>query len=483
MQIIYTFEGAMIIMNLVKCDTGRPYAFISYARVNQDRVRSDVSELQARGCNVWLDSENMVGGKPVEQTDDIIRDPNCKALIFYMCEKSVCSEYCLAELRVAKKYNIPIIPIHCFPVSGLEETIIGLQRYMKSKEQVEISDRLIADILKTKNGSEMISIPYDTPTHLNEIIKSLEGNGAGGVITETAAPVTIAGESAPVSSVAIDKPSPVINTEPTAQPTAMIVIENTKPVVETVQESKPVLFEFNEAAVENQPTVDYIAETDAEIELKPIEVQPDTSKSPAKKRVLKKPLIFAIAGVLSLALIIGVISIISYNTPKEVISKRYHYSFQGFGKNDMYLNAEYTGTWQKGKPNGKGTLVTIIKDKEGYFATQQGEFADGNLFDGTETRYNDTITIKIEGYIHSPEYKQRLNGTITTYDHDVIIKKEEGQCMNNALVDGTRIFYDNKGIKIKTEEGRFKDGELFNGTVTDYENGAYYIKDGKIVEN
>jgi hypothetical protein len=101
-----------------------------------------------------------------------------------MCERSVCSIYCLAELRVAKKYGIPIIPVHCFPVSGLEETIIKLQRYMDNNEQVEISDSLISEILKTKNGSEMISIPYDTPAHLREILKSLEGNGADGVIAK-----------------------------------------------------------------------------------------------------------------------------------------------------------------------------------------------------------------------------------------------------------------------------------------------------------
>lgn len=173
-------------MELFQCDSSSPYVFVSYARVNREKVREDVSGLQGRGCNVWLDEENMVSGKPVEQTDGIIRNPNCKALIFYMCERSVCSSYCLAELRVAKKYNIPIIPVHCFPVSGLEETIIKLQRYMENNEQVDVSDCLISEVLKTKNGSEMISIPYDTPAHLSEIVKSLVGNGADMVIAEPA---------------------------------------------------------------------------------------------------------------------------------------------------------------------------------------------------------------------------------------------------------------------------------------------------------
>jgi hypothetical protein len=176
-------------MELIKCDVNSPYVFISYARVNREKVRADMSGLQEYGCNVWLDEENMVGGKPVEQTDGIIRSPNCKALIFYMCERSVCSPYCLAELRVAKKYNVPIIPVHCFPVSGLEETIIKLQRSMENNEQVDVSDCLISEILKTKNGSEMISIPYDTPAHIIEIVKSLEGNSAGSVISPEPKPV------------------------------------------------------------------------------------------------------------------------------------------------------------------------------------------------------------------------------------------------------------------------------------------------------
>jgi hypothetical protein len=210
-------------MELFKCDTNSPYVFISYARINREKVRADVSGLQEYGCNAWLDEENMVGGKPVEQTDGIIRNPNCKALIFYMCERSVCSPYCLAELRVAKKYNIPIIPVHCFPVSGLEETIVKLQRHMENNEQVDVSDRLISEILKTKNGSEMISIPYDTPAHVSEIIKSLEGNSAGSVIRvqepkpEPVIAAVIEPEPVPVlvpEPVEVIEPAPEVAPEP-----------------------------------------------------------------------------------------------------------------------------------------------------------------------------------------------------------------------------------------------------------------------------
>jgi hypothetical protein len=220
-------------MEFYKCDINSPYVFISYARVNRDKVRADMSGLQEYGCNAWLDEENMVGGKPVEQTDGIIRNPNCKALIFYMCELSVCSPYCLAELRAAKKYNIPIIPVHCFPVSGLEETIIKLQRFMENSEQVEVSDCLISEILKTKNGSEMISIPYDTPAHIIEIVKSFEGNNAGSVI-------------------------------------------NPKPKPAAVHVPEPELISTPEP-------------------------------EPASKKKNKKPLIFAVAGALSIALITGIV--------------------------------------------------------------------------------------------------------------------------------------------------------------------------------
>jgi len=182
-------------MELSKCDLTKPYVFVCYAHANKEKVHSDASELQKRGCNVWIDAANMVGGKSVEQTDDIIRKENCKALIFYMCEKSVCSEYCLPELRTAKKYEIPIIPIHCFSIivgMGLKKTILSMQRNMDFKrEQVKTSD-FILDILE-KNGSETISIPYDTPNRIDSIIESLMGNDADSVIekhTESLEPIT-----------------------------------------------------------------------------------------------------------------------------------------------------------------------------------------------------------------------------------------------------------------------------------------------------
>ena len=232
--------------NLKPCKEDKPYVFVSYARVNQNKVRSDVLELQERSCNVWLDSKNMVGGKPVEQTDAIIRNPNCKALIFYMCERSVCSKYCLAELRVAKKYDIPIIPVHCFPVSGLEETIIKLQRHMGTNEEVDVSDAMISEILKTKNDSEVISIPYDTPSKISEIIKSLKGNGAGEVFTgqtesepETASvPTRVTAQVSAPETINVPKKTepkfPVINAQSSSNITVGDIIPD-----ETMQDEKP----------------------------------------------------------------------------------------------------------------------------------------------------------------------------------------------------------------------------------------------------
>jgi hypothetical protein len=161
-------------MELKNCDTSKPYVFVSYSHDNSERVHKDVAELQARGVNLWIDKSDMVIGKDVKQTNGIIRDENCKGAIFYLCEKSAFSEYCLAELRTAKRYTGKIIPVQCFSMDGgIEKAIMQLQRREKDDAKVAISDNLINEIIKP-DGSEFISYPIEDVGHIARILSALE---------------------------------------------------------------------------------------------------------------------------------------------------------------------------------------------------------------------------------------------------------------------------------------------------------------------
>jgi hypothetical protein len=84
------------------CNRDLPYVFISFSHSNERKVSADVAKLRELGCNIWIYTADMEAGKNIAQTNKIIRDSNCKAVIFYMCKKSICSRYCQEELKQEK---------------------------------------------------------------------------------------------------------------------------------------------------------------------------------------------------------------------------------------------------------------------------------------------------------------------------------------------------------------------------------------------
>ena len=84
-----------------KCDTNRPYLFVSYSSVDAEYVFEDVIEFQKRGANVWID--NRWVDKTLSSWKDsalnAIRDIDCRMVIFYVSRDSLMSAACLDELR------------------------------------------------------------------------------------------------------------------------------------------------------------------------------------------------------------------------------------------------------------------------------------------------------------------------------------------------------------------------------------------------
>lgn len=92
-------------IELKTCDTQKPYVFVSYSKQDKDVVYACVAQLQSRGCNIWIDKEqlvNTVGECWNKEARKVLRAPNCKAILFFMSKYSMWSAPVCAELNYAK---------------------------------------------------------------------------------------------------------------------------------------------------------------------------------------------------------------------------------------------------------------------------------------------------------------------------------------------------------------------------------------------
>lgn len=82
--------------------------FVSYSRSDKDEVNKVVSLLSAAGHEVWWDNDIPV---IADWWAAILTNIEwCEVFIFVGSEKSVQSDYCLAELKYANERQRPILP-------------------------------------------------------------------------------------------------------------------------------------------------------------------------------------------------------------------------------------------------------------------------------------------------------------------------------------------------------------------------------------
>ena len=86
---------------ITKCDTGRPYLFISYSKKDAGYVFKDVVEFQKRKVNVWIDERGVdhTQASWKESALKAIEDIDCRMVLFYVSMNSLMSGACLEELR------------------------------------------------------------------------------------------------------------------------------------------------------------------------------------------------------------------------------------------------------------------------------------------------------------------------------------------------------------------------------------------------
>src|SRR5687768_11973046 len=85
----------------------RPRQFISYARADKDLAKALVEHLEARGCDCWLDTSEILVG------DDFVRGlqrelARCDGLVFLLTPQSAASSWCQAEVQRALALGLPV---------------------------------------------------------------------------------------------------------------------------------------------------------------------------------------------------------------------------------------------------------------------------------------------------------------------------------------------------------------------------------------
>lgn len=93
----------------MKCDMGKPFAFISYSHHEHDSqiVRNVFKQLMKKGYNLWIDVANI----PVNEdswkkpANSALLNKNCKVIIFFRSEKSLVTPNIKEELTKRGKYK------------------------------------------------------------------------------------------------------------------------------------------------------------------------------------------------------------------------------------------------------------------------------------------------------------------------------------------------------------------------------------------
>jgi hypothetical protein len=87
------------------------YVFISYSRMDQERVLPIVERLRQSGVTAWIDQEGIDGASFwAEEIVNAIR--GCTVFLFMISENSVDSSHTNRELALAAERNLPILPIY-----------------------------------------------------------------------------------------------------------------------------------------------------------------------------------------------------------------------------------------------------------------------------------------------------------------------------------------------------------------------------------
>lgn len=154
---------------------GEPYIFISYNSGDKEKVVEVVERLHEQyGLNIWYD-ENITGGTNWEKNvRQIIRDDNCRTVLFFAGKNALLSSYVKFELDIAHNWGKFIIPINFEDrlfSDILKEINTGYNK--TDPEFVNTAEYIIGNFLEV-DSVHYIVLDVDSDKFYNDIIIALE---------------------------------------------------------------------------------------------------------------------------------------------------------------------------------------------------------------------------------------------------------------------------------------------------------------------
>ena len=127
----------------------RPRIFVSYARA--DRILADelVGHLEAHGCIVWIDRNELLAG------DDFVRGltqqlARCDALMLLLTARSAASSWCQAELQRALARGVSVVVVQREPDARLPDAMERLLRDLQRVSWLGGEPQLAVQLLRAR---------------------------------------------------------------------------------------------------------------------------------------------------------------------------------------------------------------------------------------------------------------------------------------------------------------------------------------------
>lgn len=92
------------------------FCFVSYSRRDRNRVKEIMSKAQQYGIEFWFDERDIIAGNEWEREISKGIKEAC-ALVFFVSDASIHSEWCQKERFLAEHEQLPIIPVMIEDVS------------------------------------------------------------------------------------------------------------------------------------------------------------------------------------------------------------------------------------------------------------------------------------------------------------------------------------------------------------------------------
>lgn len=154
-----------------------PYIFVSYKSENRAVVKRCVEYLvENYNMNIWYDVNLHAGLNWNKEALPKLRDPDCKAVILFASAEALTSKNIEEELKLAKWYEKPIIPIN-FVSQSFEQTLrsVILKKYNKeSPDLVDIAESIVSKYLD-KNLT-YLTLDLDNESFYDELVRSIDRN-------------------------------------------------------------------------------------------------------------------------------------------------------------------------------------------------------------------------------------------------------------------------------------------------------------------